>query len=236
MLRVVTAFTAGHSLTLIAAALGWVSVPGAPVEVLIAASVGVAAVHAIRPLAARGEVLVALGFGLVHGPAFAGILADLGIDGSASVLSRLAFNVGIELANLTCVAAVFPSLYLLSRTRFYPAVRLAGATFGAIEEAAVSQLVEHRSAARGSGDPRLVAGRHAHSGSSEEALERGSTRGASSRPGAENPTHLRVRQNHAPAARRPRGSPESQSHVTAVGDGARARASKGTAICAPGVP
>jgi HupE / UreJ protein len=127
VLRVVTAFTVGHSLTLIASALGWVAVPGAPVEVLIAASVGVAAVHAMRPLARRGEVLIAGGFGLVHGLAFAGILTDLGLEGSTSLLALLAFNVGVELAQLVTVALLFPSLYLASRTRWYGALRLAGA-------------------------------------------------------------------------------------------------------------
>jgi HupE / UreJ protein len=128
VLGVVSAFTVGHSITLVAAALGWITVPSRPVEVLIAASVGVAAVHAIRPLAARGEVIVAVGFGLVHGLAFAGILSDLGIDGATSLLSLLAFNIGIELAQLTCIALVFPSLYLLSGTRFYAAFRVAGAS------------------------------------------------------------------------------------------------------------
>ncbi|MGY1696708.1 HupE/UreJ family protein [Geodermatophilus sp. SYSU D00814] len=127
VLGVVTAFTAGHSLTLVASALGWVSVPAAPVEVLVAASVGAAAVHAVRPLARGGEVLLAGGFGLVHGLAFAGILTGLGLDGSASVPALLAFNVGVELAQLLTVAVVFPSLYLVSRTRWYPALRLAGA-------------------------------------------------------------------------------------------------------------
>ena len=127
VLAVVTAFTVGHSLTLLASALGWVTVPGAPVEVLIAVSVGVAAVHALRPLARRGEVLVAGGFGLVHGLAFAGILTDLGLEGTTSVPALLAFNVGVELAQLLTVALVFPSLYLLSRTRSYPGVRRVGA-------------------------------------------------------------------------------------------------------------
>jgi HupE / UreJ protein len=108
VLRVVTAFTLGHSITLIAAAVGWITVPSRPVEVLIAASVGVAAVHAVRPLAARGEAILATGFGLVHGLAFAGVLSDLGIDGTTSLLSLLAFNVGIELAQLTgtCDASI----------------------------------------------------------------------------------------------------------------------------------
>ncbi|RBY80056.1 HupE/UreJ family protein [Blastococcus sp. TF02-09] len=127
VLGVVTAFTVGHSLTLLASALGWVSVPGQPVEVLIAASVGVAALHAMRPLVRGGEVLIAGGFGLVHGLAFAGILTGLGLDGSASVPSLLAFNVGVELAQLATVALVFPSLFVVSRTRFYPALRLTGA-------------------------------------------------------------------------------------------------------------
>ena len=127
VLAVVTAFTVGHSLTLLASALGWVTAPTAPVEVLIAVSVGVAAVHALRPLARRGEVLVAGGFGLVHGLAFAGILTALGLEGVVSVPALLAFNVGVELAQLLTVALVFPSLYLLSRTRWYPRVRTAGA-------------------------------------------------------------------------------------------------------------
>jgi hypothetical protein len=135
VVHVVTAFTLGHSLTLIAAALGWVSVPSRPVEVLIAASVGVAAVHAIRPLAMRGAAAIALGFGLVHGLAFAGILADLGLDGTTSLVALLAFNVGIELAQLATVALVLPSLYVLSRTRAYPVFRTAAAG-GALAAAA----------------------------------------------------------------------------------------------------
>jgi hypothetical protein len=102
-------------------------VPSRPVEILIAASVGVAAVHAVRPLAARGAAVIALGFGLVHGLAFAGILTDLGLDGTTSLLALLAFNLGIELAQLATIALILPSLYVLSRTRAYPAVRIAAA-------------------------------------------------------------------------------------------------------------
>jgi HupE / UreJ protein len=129
---IVTAFTVGHSLTLLASALGWVSVPSAPVEVLIAASVAVSALHALRPLARRGEVPIAAGFGLVHGLAFAGIVADLGLDGSTSILALLAFNVGVELAQLVTVACIFPSLYLISRTPAYAAVRIVGASLALV--------------------------------------------------------------------------------------------------------
>ncbi|KRE21866.1 HupE/UreJ family protein [Agromyces sp. Soil535] len=127
VVRVATAFTVGHSITLIAAAMGWVDVPSQTVEILIAASVGVAAIHAIRPLVRRGEVIIAGAFGLIHGLAFAGILADLGFEGQASWPVLLAFNVGIELAQLTAIALVFPSLLVLSRTRWYTPVRLAAA-------------------------------------------------------------------------------------------------------------
>lgn len=127
VLRVATAFTVGHSITLIAAAMGWVDVPSEPVEILIAASVGVAAIHAIRPLVRRGEAVIAGAFGLIHGLAFAGILADLGFEGPASWPVLLAFNVGIELAQLTAIALIFPSLLVLSRTRGYTPVRLAAA-------------------------------------------------------------------------------------------------------------
>lgn len=128
VLAVVTAFTIGHSVTLVASALGWVDVPSTPVEVAIAVSVGVAAVHAMRPLVRRGDVLVAGLFGLVHGLAFAGILTDLGLDGSLSLLTLLAFNVGVELAQLVVVTLVFPSLLVVSRTGWYPVVRRGGAS------------------------------------------------------------------------------------------------------------
>lgn len=127
VLAVATAFTAGHSVTLVAAGLGLVRVPSRPVEVMVALSVAAGAVHAWRPLVRRGEVLIAGGFGLVHGLAFAGILADLGLGGGAAVAPLLAFNVGVELAQLLVILAVFPSLFLLSRTRFHGRVRRVGA-------------------------------------------------------------------------------------------------------------
>ena len=93
------------------------------------------AVHAMRPLARHGEETIAGAFGLVHGLAFAGILTDLGLDGSPSLLALLSFNVGVELAQLATVALVFPSLYVASRTRFYPWLRLAGATVALVAAA-----------------------------------------------------------------------------------------------------
>ncbi|WP_419702886.1 HupE/UreJ family protein [Promicromonospora sp. NFX87] len=135
VVRIATAFTVGHSVTLVAAAMGWVNVPSGPVEVLIALSVAVAAAHAVRPLVRRGESVIAAGFGLVHGLAFAGILADLGLDGTASWTALLAFNVGIELAQLVTIALTFPALYVLSRTRWYTPARLTGAIIALVAAA-----------------------------------------------------------------------------------------------------
>ena len=76
--RIVTAFTVGHSLTLALGALGGVRVPAGPVEVVIALSILVSAAHAVRPIFPRREALVAGAFGLVHGLAFADVIAGFG--------------------------------------------------------------------------------------------------------------------------------------------------------------
>lgn len=126
VLGVVSAFTLGHSVTLVASALGWVEVPTRLVEVLVAVSVAVAAIHVLRPLFRRGETVIAAGFGLVHGLAFAGILAGLGLAGTPSLPALLAFNVGVELAQVLATLLVFPSLYVLARSRFATATRVTG--------------------------------------------------------------------------------------------------------------
>ncbi|MEO8886410.1 MAG: HupE/UreJ family protein, partial [Mucilaginibacter sp.] len=91
LLKIVTAFTVGHSCTLLLGAMGWVKLPGQPVEVLIAVSIVVSAAHAIYPIFPRREVFVAGGFGLVHGLAFATVLANLDLGARQLVLSVLGF-------------------------------------------------------------------------------------------------------------------------------------------------
>jgi hypothetical protein len=120
ILRVVTAFTLGHSITLAAAALGLVQVPSQPIEVLIAISILVSAAHAFRPLFPRREAAIAAFFGLIHGLAFAATLNQLGLGRWERVAGILAFNLGIETMQLIVVAAIMPSLVLISRTRAYP--------------------------------------------------------------------------------------------------------------------
>ena len=130
VVHVVTAFAIGHSITLALATLGLIDVPTQLVESLIALSILVSAMHALRPIVPGGEVPIAVGFGLVHGLAFATLLGDLGLSGGALVSSLLGFNLGIELTQLVVVALVMPSLYLLSRSASYVAVRVSVALIG----------------------------------------------------------------------------------------------------------
>ena len=132
ILRIVTAFTIGHSLTLALAALGLVRVPSRPVEVLIAVSILVSATHALRPLFPGREAAIAAFFGLIHGLAFATTLGELGLGRWERVGGILAFNLGIETMQLIVVAAVLPSLVLMSRTRAYPFLRIGGALFAGL--------------------------------------------------------------------------------------------------------
>jgi hypothetical protein len=137
---VVSAFTIGHSATLIAAALFNARLPTAPVEAAIALSVLVSAIHSMRPLFPGREPWVALGFGLVHGLAFATVIAGFGVGIAARATAILGFNLGIELVQLALVALLLPALLLAARRAWYPAVRLALA--GLAATAALAWLVE----------------------------------------------------------------------------------------------
>ncbi|RZK39361.1 MAG: HupE/UreJ family protein, partial [Hymenobacter sp.] len=127
LLQIVTAFTIGHSITLFISAAGWVKLPAQPVEILIAFSIFVSAVHALYPLFPGKEMYVAAGFGLIHGLAFATILANMKLGPSTLALSILGFNLGIEAMQLFIVLITVPWLILLSTTPLYKWVRIVGA-------------------------------------------------------------------------------------------------------------
>ncbi len=128
VVKTITAFTVAHSLTLTAAALGWVRVDTATVEAVIAASivfVGVELLRAaegIRGLTARFPWVVSFSFGLLHGFAFAQALVDVGLPKGAVPLSLFLFNCGVELGQLAFVLVVFAVLGLARRL----SVRLPG--------------------------------------------------------------------------------------------------------------
>jgi hypothetical protein len=124
-----TAFTAGHSLTLALAVLGVVRVPQAPIEVLIAVTLLFVACEALaeRPRPRRTWVVAAV-FGLAHGFGFAGALAGAGLPAGELPLALAAFNLGIELGQLAFAGAIIVMVGLARRaTRLAPHARTATA-------------------------------------------------------------------------------------------------------------
>jgi hydrogenase/urease accessory protein HupE len=115
----VTAFTIAQSITLAAATLGFVNVPGPPVEATIALSIMLVAVEILNArrgkpsLTTRLPWLVAFSFGLLHGFGFAGALAEVGLPQHAIPVALLFFNVGVEMGQLIFVAAVLSLIWLL---------------------------------------------------------------------------------------------------------------------------
>ncbi len=128
IIKIVTSFTVGHSITLILGAIGFINFPSKPIEILIAVSIMVSAVHAIRPIFNNKEIFIAAGFGLVHGLAFANTLKELDLDTSHFVLSIFGFNFGVEIFQIFIVILAFPILLLLAlKTSKYSLFRTAGA-------------------------------------------------------------------------------------------------------------
>jgi hydrogenase/urease accessory protein HupE len=117
----ITAFTVAHSLTLAGATLGWVQVPQAPVEAVIALSIVFVAAEVVHArqggagLAERWPWVVAFIFGLLHGFGFAGALRQVGLPSQAIPVALLFFNLGVELGQLVFVLAVVLLQRLLRR-------------------------------------------------------------------------------------------------------------------------
>jgi hypothetical protein len=132
VVKIVTAFTVAHSLTLSLAALGLVRLPERLVEVVIAVSIAIAAADILVPVF-RGRVwLVVFGFGLFHGFGFAGALSEMGILGEHLWLALFGFNLGVELGQVVIVALLLPALYALRQLWVYRAVALPAAAAGMI--------------------------------------------------------------------------------------------------------
>jgi hydrogenase/urease accessory protein HupE len=120
----ITAFTLAHSITLAAATLGYVSVPQAPVEAIIALSILFLATEIMhgqqgRPgMAQRYPWLIAFVFGLLHGFGFAGALSEVGLPQSDIPLALLFFNIGVEVGQLIFVAAVLLASVAIRQVNF----------------------------------------------------------------------------------------------------------------------
>ncbi|MGH8487688.1 MAG: HupE/UreJ family protein [Gammaproteobacteria bacterium] len=119
VVKIVTAFTLAHSVTLSLAALGSLKLPSRWVETAIAASIIVAALNNLYPVAYRQRSALALVFGLIHGLGFANVLGDLGLPAGGRVLALLGFNLGVELGQLVIVSAFLPLAFSARATRAY---------------------------------------------------------------------------------------------------------------------
>jgi len=139
--RIVTAFTAAHSMTLSLAALGLVSVPARLVEPAIAASVALAAANNVRPVFGADRWVVAFALGLLHGFGFSSVLSDAGLTGSALARALVGFNAGVELGQLAIVAVFVPAAFFLRATAAYRRLALVGGSL-AITALSVVWLVE----------------------------------------------------------------------------------------------
>ncbi len=119
VLKIVTAFTLAHSITLSLAALGIISLPSRLVESAIAFSVVLAALNNIYPLFQGRRWMVAGAFGLIHGFGFASVLGDLGLPRDALALALFGFNLGVEIGQLAIVCAFLPVAYLIRKSAAY---------------------------------------------------------------------------------------------------------------------
>jgi len=126
LVETITAFTVAHSITLMIASLGWLSLPSAPVEAVIALSIVFLANEiaskrsgTIR-LSERQPWLVAFIFGLLHGFGFAGALAEIGLPEGDVPAALLTFNLGVEAGQLAFLAAVLVLLAGIARLQLRP--------------------------------------------------------------------------------------------------------------------
>jgi hydrogenase/urease accessory protein HupE len=126
LVKTITAFTIAHSMTLGMATLGYVNVPQAPVEAVIAMSILFLAAELMRQqkgerdIALRAPWIVAFIFGLLHGFGFAGALSEVGLPQMEIPLALLTFNVGVEAGQLLFIAVVIIALKISSTILIRP--------------------------------------------------------------------------------------------------------------------
>jgi hypothetical protein len=125
LVSIVTAFTVGHSVTLILAALQVVSLPSRVVEGGIALTIAYVAFDNFFVTATSHRWWLTCGFGLVHGFGFANVLRELALPRGGAIASLLSFNVGVEIGQVAVAAVLFPLTLWLSRQRFRRPVVLA---------------------------------------------------------------------------------------------------------------
>lgn len=137
VLKVVTAFTLAHSITLSLAVLGWISLPSQWVEAAIALSVLLVALNNLQPFLPGSRWAIAFAFGLVHGLGFASVLAGLGLPTGALVPALVGFNLGVEAGQIAVVGIFLPVAFWLRGAVIY---RVWGYRLGSLAIAGIALL------------------------------------------------------------------------------------------------
>jgi HupE / UreJ protein len=137
VLKIVTAFTVAHSITLSLATLQVVSLPARISESAIAMSVVLAALNNLFPIVRGRRWVVAFCFGLIHGFGFASVLTDLRLPRGVLALALVGFNVGVEVGQIAIVGIFLPLAYLLRRTWLYRCILLVGGSSAIVAVAAL---------------------------------------------------------------------------------------------------
>ncbi|WFU43571.1 HupE/UreJ family protein [Bradyrhizobium sp. CB82] len=110
VIKIVTAFTIAHSITLSLAALQIVVFPSTIVEPAIAATIIFVVVENFFSRNVDGRWRVTFVFGLIHGFGFASALQEIGLPAHAAVPALMGFNIGVEIGQVVIVALIFPLL------------------------------------------------------------------------------------------------------------------------------
>ncbi len=126
--RILSAFTLAHGITLTAATLGFIQLPSALVEGAIALTIAVTAFDNIVPILPGPRWPLAFGFGLIHGLGFASALGPLALPPLATAAALVSFNLGIETGQLAVAALVLPVGFVLRGLPLYPRRLLPGAS------------------------------------------------------------------------------------------------------------
>ena len=115
VIKIVTAFTIAHSITLSLAALDIVVIPSTIVEPAIAASIVYVAMENFFTSNIDDRWRVTFAFGLIHGFGFAGALREIGLPTNAIAPALAAFNIGVEIGQVVIVSIVVPALIAVDR-------------------------------------------------------------------------------------------------------------------------
>ena len=123
LVKVVTAFTIAHSITLSLSFLGIVAISQSVIEALIALTIIFVALDVADNKDKQFPWYYAFGFGLLHGFGFSGALSEIGINNNELVLSLLFFNVGIEIAQLAIIPIPFLIIFFFRNSKVFQNIK-----------------------------------------------------------------------------------------------------------------